>query len=117
MEEIWTLPRDSSSQLLRSAILESNTAMCCHVTRALEASTRGAESLGRGTIFHSSGPTQRQCVAAIQNTDFYELHGPHLEVVNQNHMFVYKEGYSDTLEAVDENNQVAVLQGPGLGMK
>ena len=83
--------------------------MCSHASQAFEAGPRRAESLGIDIKFHSPDPAQRQCVAAIRNTNFYELSGSHPKVVNQNHISVYKDGYSDTLEAVDENGQVAVL--------
>ena len=76
-----------------------------------------AEGLGIDIEFHSPGPAQRQCVAAIRNTNFYELSGSHPRVVNQNHVPVYKDGYSDTLEAADANGEFPVPQAPGLGVE
>ena len=76
-----------------------------------------AEGLGIDIEFHSPGPAQRQCIAAIRNTNFYELSGSHPEVRNQNYVPVYKDGYSDLLDAADENGQFPVPQGPGLGVE
>ena len=76
-----------------------------------------AEGLGIDIEFHSPGPAQRQCIAAIRNTNFYELSGSHPTVVNQNHVPVYRDGYSDQLDACDENGEFAVPQGPGLGVE
>ena len=76
-----------------------------------------AEGMGIDIEFHSPGPAQRQCIAAIRNTNFYELSGSHPKVPNQNYVPVYKDGYSDMLDAADENGQFPVPQGPGLGVE
>ena len=76
-----------------------------------------AEGLGIDIEFHSPGPAQRQCIAAIRNTNFYELSGSHPIVVNQNYVPVYKDGYRDTLDAADQNGEFPVPQGPGLGVE
>jgi L-alanine-DL-glutamate epimerase-like enolase superfamily enzyme len=76
-----------------------------------------AEGLGLDIEFHSPGPAQRQCVAAIRNTNYYELSGSHPKVSNQNHLPVYKDGYRDELDAADENGHFPVPQGPGLGVE
>jgi L-alanine-DL-glutamate epimerase-like enolase superfamily enzyme len=76
-----------------------------------------AEGLGVDIEFHSPGPAQRQCIAAIRNTNFYELSGTHPKAPNQNHVPVYTDGYSDQLGACDENGEFPVPQGPGLGVE
>ncbi len=86
------------------------------ITGALKLA-HAADGLGVDIEFHSPGPAQRQCIAAIRNTNFYELSGSHPIVVNQNHVPVYKDGYSDTLDAADENGEFPVPQGPGLGVE
>ena len=76
-----------------------------------------AESLGIDIEFHSPGPAQRQCIAAIRNTNFYELSGTHPKAPNQNYIPVYKDGYSDLLDAADGNGEFPVPRGPGLGVE
>ena len=78
---------------------------------------RACESLGVDIEFHSPGPAQRQCIAAIRNTNFYELSGSHPKIDNQNYVPVYKDGYSDLLDGADENGEFPVPQGPGLGVE
>ena len=75
-----------------------------------------AEGLCIHIELHSPGPAQRHCMAAIRNSNFYELSGSHPKVVNQNHVPVYKDGYSDTLEAAIKG-EFPVPQGPGLGVE
>jgi L-alanine-DL-glutamate epimerase-like enolase superfamily enzyme len=76
-----------------------------------------AEGLGMDIEFHSPGPAQRQCVAAIRNTNYYELSVSHLRVRNQNYVPVYRDDYRDDLDAADENGDFPVPQGPGLGVE
>jgi L-alanine-DL-glutamate epimerase-like enolase superfamily enzyme len=75
-----------------------------------------AEGLGLDIEFHSPGPAQRQCVAAIRNTNFYELSGSH-PTFNQNYIPVYKDGYRDELHGADDKGHFPVPQGPGLGVE
>ena len=73
------------------------------------------EALGLDLEFHGPGPAQRQCMASIRNTNYYEMgllhpkapasHDPHLLI-----------DYRDEWEAVDSNGCVPVPQGPGLGV-
>ena len=76
-----------------------------------------AEGLGIDIEFHSPGPAQRQCVAAIRNTNYYELSGSHPKAGNKNYVPVYKDDYRDELDAADENGHFPVPQGPGLGVE
>ena len=78
---------------------------------------RAAEALGIDIEFHSPGPAQRQCIAAIRNTNFYELSGSHPKASNKNYIPVYKDDYTDQLEAIDKNGEFPVPQGPGLGVE
>ena len=73
------------------------------------------EALGLDLEFHGPGPAQRQCMASIRNTNYYEMgllhpkapasHDPHLLI-----------DYRDEWDAVDSNGCVPVPQGPGLGV-
>ena len=74
------------------------------------------ESLGLDIEFHSPGPAQRQCMAAIRNTNYYEMGLIHPKAPASGDTPLYKE-YRDTLDAVDENGQIPVPQGPGLGVE
>jgi len=76
-----------------------------------------AEGLGIDIEFHSPGPAQRQCIAAIRNTNFYELSGSHPNKANGNYVPVYKCGYRDELDAADEAGHFPVPQGVGLGVE
>lgn len=76
-----------------------------------------AEGLGLDIEFHSPGPAQRQCVAAVRNTNFYELSGQHPTRGNQNFIPVYKDGYRDEMDAADARGHFPVPQGPGLGVE
>ena len=74
------------------------------------------ESLGLDIEFHGPGPAQRQCMAAIRNTNYYEMGLIHPKAPASGDTPLYKE-YRDTLDAVDENGQIPVPQGPGLGVE
>lgn len=73
------------------------------------------EALGLDLEFHGPGPAQRQCMASIRNTNYYEMgllhpkapasHDPNLLI-----------DYRDEWDAVDSNGCVPVPQGPGLGV-
>ncbi len=74
-----------------------------------------AESLGTDVELHACGPAHRACIAAIRNTNYYEmaLVGPNcLNAVPP----VYTCGYSDQLDAIDADGCVPIPDGPGLGV-
>ena len=73
------------------------------------------EALGIDIEFHGTGPAQRQCMAAVRNTNYYEMGLVHPKAPSSGDIPVYKDGYSDTLDAIDAKGHVAVPQGPGLG--
>lgn len=74
-----------------------------------------AEALGLDCEIHASGPAHRHCMAAMRNTNFYEvaLVGPDCPNAQPP---VYACGYSDALECVDKAGTVPVPTGPGLGV-
>lgn len=74
-----------------------------------------AESLGLDVEVHSSGPAHRHCMAAIRNTNYYELAlvGPKSGASKP---AIYTCDYSDALEAVGEDGQFPVPTGHGLGV-
>ena len=74
-----------------------------------------AEGLGLDIELHSPGPAQRQCMAAIRNTNYYELSGSRAKGPNSNQLPIYTDGYSDQIDDATEGH-FPVPQGPGLGV-
>ncbi|MEQ8965002.1 MAG: enolase C-terminal domain-like protein [Azospirillaceae bacterium] len=74
-----------------------------------------AEALGLDVEIHASGPAHRACMAAIRNTNFYEvaLVGPDCPNALPP---VYACGYTDELDCIDADGCVPVPDGPGLGV-
>ncbi|MGH2351196.1 MAG: enolase C-terminal domain-like protein [Chloroflexota bacterium] len=74
-----------------------------------------AEGLGLDVEIHGGGPAHRHCMAAIRNTNYYELGLVHPSVTKTKPP-IYAGGYSDELDAIDRRGHVPVPQGPGLGV-
>ena len=74
-----------------------------------------AEALGIDVEVHACGPAHRHCMAAIRNTNYYELAlvGPKCRNPLPD---IYTCGYSDQLDCIDSNGCVPVPVGPGLGV-
>jgi L-alanine-DL-glutamate epimerase-like enolase superfamily enzyme len=74
-----------------------------------------SEALGLDVEIHASGPAHRHCMAAIRNTNFYEvaLVGPDCPNALPP---VYACDYSDQLDCVGKDGCVPVPQGAGLGV-
>ncbi len=73
------------------------------------------EALGIDLEFHGPGPAQRQCMAAIRNTNYYEMGLLHPKAPASHVPELYID-YVDDLEAIDANGHVSIPQGPGLGV-
>ena len=76
-----------------------------------------AEGFGMDVELHIAGPAQRHCMAAMRNSNFYEMGLVHPKLPNIVCPPIYKDGYSDQLDSIDENGCVDVPQGPGLGVE
>jgi L-alanine-DL-glutamate epimerase-like enolase superfamily enzyme len=74
------------------------------------------EALGLDIEFHGPGPAQRQCMAAIRNTNYYEMGLLHPKSPASHDPNLFLGDYRDELDAVDEHGCVPVPQGPGLGV-
>jgi len=74
-----------------------------------------AEALGLDCEIHASGPAHRHLMAALRNSNYYEvaLVGPNCPNVIPP---VYACGYSDQLDCIDAGGTVGVPTGPGLGV-
>jgi L-alanine-DL-glutamate epimerase-like enolase superfamily enzyme len=77
---------------------------------------RVAEGFGVDVEFHAPGPAHRHCIAATRDTNYYELALVHPDCGNTTPP-IYEGGYSDQLDAIDENGRVQVPDGPGLGVE
>ena len=76
---------------------------------------RVAEGFGLDIEFHAPGPAQRQCLAAIRNTNYYELALVHPDCESTQPP-VYSGDYSDRIDSIDGDGTVGVPDGPGLGV-
>ncbi len=74
-----------------------------------------AEGFGLDVEPHGPGPSRRQCMAAMRNSNYYELGLVHPQVPTFGSP-VYLDGYSDELDGIDENGHVHVPDGPGMGV-
>jgi L-alanine-DL-glutamate epimerase-like enolase superfamily enzyme len=74
-----------------------------------------AEGFGLDVEFHGGGLAHRHCLAAIRNTNYYEL-GLLNPKVTGTKPPIYPAEFTDEIDNVDENGCVAVPQGPGLGV-
>jgi len=74
-----------------------------------------AEALGLDCEIHAAGPARRHLMAALRNSNFYEvaLVGPDCPNAMPP---VYRCGYSDQLDCINADGTVDVPQGPGLGV-
>lgn len=74
-----------------------------------------AEGFGLDVEYHAPGPAQRHCMAATRNSNYYELALVHPKLDNPIPP-VYKGGYNDYIDAIDDDGTVPVPDGPGLGV-
>ena len=87
----------------------------CGITGVMKIA-HAAEGFGLDVEIHAPGPAHRHCMAAIRNTNYYELGLVHPRL-RRTKPPIYKGDYSDELDAVDSRGHVAVPQGPGLGVE
>ena len=74
-----------------------------------------AEGFGLDCEIHAPGPAHRQCMAALRNTNYYELGLVHPRIRRKDAP-IYQGDYSDELDAIDARGHVPVPRGPGLGV-
>jgi L-alanine-DL-glutamate epimerase-like enolase superfamily enzyme len=86
----------------------------CGITGLMKLA-HSAEGFGLDVEIHAPGPAHRHCMAAIRNTNYYELGLVHPKIASGRPP-IYSCGYSDALDAVDANGHFPVPQGPGLGV-
>ncbi len=75
-----------------------------------------AEGFGLDVELNGQGPAQRHLMAAIRNSNYYEMGLLHPRVPPFNPP-VYKGDYWDSMDAIDEKGCIQVPRGPGLGVE
>ena len=75
-----------------------------------------AEGFGLDVELHSPGPVRRHLMASMRNTNYYEMGLLHPKV-RAFHPEIYKNGYSDEIDTIDENGFVEIPDGDGLGVE
>ena len=75
-----------------------------------------AEGFGLDMELHGPGLDRRHIMASIRNTNYYEMGLLHPKV-GPFRPQVYKDGYRDGIDAIDERGCVDVPEGPGLGVE
>ena len=77
---------------------------------------RAAEGFGLDVEFHGGSIVHRHCIAAIRNTNYYELGLLHPLISNAKPP-IHPPEFTDELRNIDANGHVPVPQGPGLGVE
>jgi L-alanine-DL-glutamate epimerase-like enolase superfamily enzyme len=75
-----------------------------------------AEGFGLDVELNGQGPAQRHLMAAIRNSNYYEMGLLHPKVSPFNPP-VYKGEYRDNMDAIDADGCIPVPRGPGLGVE
>jgi L-alanine-DL-glutamate epimerase-like enolase superfamily enzyme len=74
------------------------------------------EGLGVDIEFHGPGPAVRQCMAAVRNSNYYEMGLLHPKAPISHIPDLYLD-FADDASAIDEEGCVRVPQLPGLGVE
>lgn len=75
-----------------------------------------AEGLGLDCEIHAPGAAHRHCIAAIRNTNYYELGLVAPGVEDTSRFCPIFTDYNDAITAIDSDGCVPVPTGPGLGV-
>jgi L-alanine-DL-glutamate epimerase-like enolase superfamily enzyme len=114
-EHLRTLePKVDAAVLDACDFLRVNPTYDLGITGAMKVA-HAAEGLGLDVELHGCGPAQRHCMAAIRNTNYYELGLVH-PLAGSTSAPVYADYDGDNLDSIDANGHVPVPTGPGLGV-
>jgi len=75
-----------------------------------------AEGFGLDVEINGQGPAQRHLMAAMRNSNYYEMGLLHPKVPPFNPP-VFLGDYRDAIDAIDKKGYIEVPQGPGLGVE
>jgi len=75
-----------------------------------------SEGFGLDVELHAPGPVRRHLMASMRNTNYYEMGLLHPKIPPF-HPQIYKNGYEDSIDAIDTDGCVSVPQGHGLGVE
>jgi L-alanine-DL-glutamate epimerase-like enolase superfamily enzyme len=75
-----------------------------------------AEGLGLDVEIHASNAARRHSMAAIRNSNYYEMALVHPNVGPYNPPVILNPEYQETLEGINKDGTVPVPEGPGLGI-
>ena len=75
-----------------------------------------SEGFGLDVELHAPGPVRRHLMASMRNTNYYEMGLLHPKIPPF-HPQIYKDGYEDSIDAIDTDGCVSVPQGHGLGVE
>ena len=108
---------EAQVEIMRTGSTDFGRAAAYHdggITGALKIA-RAAEGFGLDVELHSCNPAHRHLMAALRNTNYYEMNLLHPTGDSSafNH---YLGDYRDTLDAVDADGCVYAPEGPGLGV-
>lgn len=96
-------------------ILRADPELDMGITGVLK-TAHAAEAIGMDVEIHGAGPAARHCVAAIRNTNYYEMNSLHPRSGNPMLPPVFADDYSDQPDAIGKDGCVPVPDGPGLGV-
>ena len=75
-----------------------------------------SEGFGLDVELHVTGPDRRHLMASMRNSNYYEMGLLHPKL-GPSHTPVFKCGYEDAMDSIDENGCVDVPEGVGLGVE
>jgi L-alanine-DL-glutamate epimerase-like enolase superfamily enzyme len=75
-----------------------------------------AEAFGLDVELHGGGLAHRHCMAAIRNSNYYELGLVHPEITDDKPRIYEDPRWLDLIDSVDSDGCVEVPTGPGLGV-
>lgn len=75
-----------------------------------------AEGFGMDVELHIAGAARRHCMAAMRNSNFYEVGLVHPKLSNIANLPVCACDYSDQFDSIDSEGYVTMPEGAGLGV-
>jgi L-alanine-DL-glutamate epimerase-like enolase superfamily enzyme len=100
----------------REAQIRGHFGKCVLTPGVVDIALWDLAGFGLDVELHVTGPDRRHLMAAMRNTNYYEIGLLHPKL--SHHLpRLFKDGYRDGIEAIDEHGCVDVPEGPGLGVE